>query len=85
MSDKAGLRHNLEMVLNASSAENGSHTPDFILASYLLGCLAAFDAAVVAREGWYGRTVKGPDGGTSTVPCPGEDTTKAPGKGPAGP
>ena len=52
------FRKNLEAILNAHSMENGSNTPDFILAKYLLGCLAAFDAAVERREEWYGRVPK---------------------------
>lgn len=42
-------------LLNKYSAENGSDTPDFILAEYLMGCLAAYDKAVQTREKWYGR------------------------------
>ncbi len=34
--------------------ENGSGSPDFILADYLVGCLSAFDKAVTARSNWYG-------------------------------
>lgn len=49
------LALDLAAVLNRYSAENGSDTPDHVLADYLLGCLAAFDAAVGAREKWYGR------------------------------
>lgn len=49
------LRADIESALNRNSAENGSNTPDFILADYLRGCLSAFDAAVSAREAWYGR------------------------------
>lgn len=45
----------LTRLLNQVSAENDSGTPDFILAAYLLKCLVAFDAAVLAREAWYGR------------------------------
>ena len=45
----------LERLLNATSQENASNTPDFILAEYLLGCLAAFNGAVKRREEWYGR------------------------------
>jgi hypothetical protein len=45
----------LRALLNRYSAENGSDTPDFVLAEYLLGCLLAFDAAVRRREAWYGR------------------------------
>lgn len=45
----------LERLLNMYSQENGSNTPDFILAQYLSGCLKAWNEAVVAREKWYGR------------------------------
>ncbi len=48
------LRKNIESAINAASAENGSDTPDFILAEYLTDCLTAYDKAVVAREKWYG-------------------------------
>jgi len=47
-------------VLNRFSAENGSDTPDFLLARYLLGCLAAWNTGVRAREQWYGRPAAGP-------------------------
>jgi len=50
------LRKNIESAINSASAENGSDTPDFILAEYLTDCLAAYDKAVVAREKWYGRS-----------------------------
>lgn len=50
-----GLRHEIEAAVNRVSAENGSNTPDFILADYLVSCLAAYDRAVIARERWYGR------------------------------
>lgn len=49
------LRKEIEEAINRNSAENGSNTPDFILADYLRDCLAAFDRAVKAREEWYGR------------------------------
>lgn len=45
----------LESLINAHSQENGSDTPDFILAQYLLGCLAVFNDVVKRREKWYGR------------------------------
>lgn len=50
-----GLRHEIEQAVNRVSAENGSNTPDFILAEYLVSSLAAFDRAVQSRERWYGR------------------------------
>ena len=45
----------LTHLLNRYSKENGSNTPDFILAKYLEGCLKNFDHAVSYRENWYGR------------------------------
>lgn len=44
----------LARVINAHSQENNSNTPDFILARYIDGCLAAFNAAVKHRDKWYG-------------------------------
>jgi hypothetical protein len=49
------LRKDIESAINKSSAENGSNTPDFILAEFMVACLAAFDAGVKGRETWYGR------------------------------
>ena len=45
------IRH----AINCHSKENGSNTPDHLLADYLIDCLAAWDKAVTAREKWYGR------------------------------
>ena len=41
-------------LINRHSRENGSNTPDFILASYLMQCLGAFEQASNERERWYG-------------------------------
>lgn len=49
------MRQELRQLLNRYCAENGSDTPDFILADYLMDALAAFDKAVRDRERWYGR------------------------------
>ncbi len=49
------LRKAISAAINSVSAENGSNTPDFILAEYLTDCLAAFDKAVKRRGDWYGR------------------------------
>lgn len=51
----ANLEEDIGAVLNRYSAENGSNTPDFILASYLLDCLTAFNRATNRREFWRGR------------------------------
>lgn len=39
------LERELASVLNKHCAENGSNTPDFILAEYLIACLKAFNVA----------------------------------------
>ena len=44
----------LAQFLNSFSEENGSNTPDFILATFLDHCLAAWNDATRAREIWYG-------------------------------
>lgn len=49
------LERELAATLNRFSQENPSNTPDFILAGFLLGCLAAWNAGVKERERWYGR------------------------------
>jgi hypothetical protein len=49
----------MKRVLNHHSAENGSDTPDFILAEFLLLCLRAWNDAVQMREKWYGRPMYG--------------------------
>jgi hypothetical protein len=50
------LQTELAQTLNRYSAENGSDTPDFILAQYLTDCLEAWNRAVQAREKWYTRS-----------------------------
>lgn len=46
------FRKELEILINKYSMENGSNTPDFILADYLTACLSAFDKALKERERW---------------------------------
>lgn len=48
------LRERIEHAINVTSSENGSNTPDFILAEYLVDCLAAFDKATNRRDEWKG-------------------------------
>ena len=48
-----GFRLELQRLLNRCSMENGSDTPDFILAEYIMGCLNSFDMAVRKRSSWY--------------------------------
>lgn len=58
----------LERLLNTYTQENASNTPDFILAQYLVGCLATWNAAVTRREEWYGRTGQSPSAGSGPAP-----------------
>lgn len=44
----------LRSLLNQYSVENDSDTPDFVLASYLLGCLNTYKDAVRARDKFWG-------------------------------
>ena len=47
------FRQELERLINSHSKENGSDTPDFILAEYLEDCLQAYDRAVTASKKWH--------------------------------
>ena len=49
------LERDIREVLNRHSAENGSNTPDCVLAKYLMNRLEAFNKAVNAREQHAGR------------------------------
>lgn len=44
----------LKDLINKHSMENGSNTPDYILATYLLNCLMAFNEAILNRQAWQG-------------------------------
>lgn len=54
------FQRELQSLINRYSAENGSNTPDFMLAEYLTDQLAIWDRTVNAREKWYGRENAGP-------------------------
>jgi hypothetical protein len=55
VSERLSFRDELSALLNRRSREHVSNTPDFILATFLETCLAAFDAGVNQRAIWYGR------------------------------
>lgn len=61
------LQDEIKAAINRTCAENGSDTPDFILAEYLTDCLAAFERASRARERWYGKALC--IGGVTNLPC----------------
>jgi hypothetical protein len=47
------LQEELRRLLNSLSIENGSDTPDYVLAEYLISCLQAYEKAIAAREAWF--------------------------------
>lgn len=49
------FRQELKKLTNEYSMENGSDTPDFLLAEYLGRSLELFDIIVARREQWYDR------------------------------
>ena len=60
---KNDFESHLSNMLNHFSLENGSDTPDFILAHYMVCCLSAFNDAVRKRNKWYA-----PPAGTTEHP-----------------
>lgn len=54
MNRQEEFKSELRALLNRFSAENGSNTPDYILADYLFLCLMNFDNAVIGRSIWWG-------------------------------
>lgn len=48
------FRRELMELINRHSKENGSNTPDFILAEYLVESLKLYDKIVNMRNEWYG-------------------------------
>ncbi len=51
---RTAFRQELSSLLNRHSMENGSGTPDFILAEYLSTCLETFDTITRKRDNWWG-------------------------------
>ena len=70
------FQEGLRALINQTNQENGSDTPDRILAQYLDVCLANFNTAVQHREAWYGRAhgPTGPHPGLEPVPAPEPDS-----------
>jgi len=48
--NRENLRKEIQLAINRNSAENGSNTPDFVLADYLMDCLEAYNKSVTARD-----------------------------------
>lgn len=50
--EKGSFQHELAALINAHSMENGSNTPDFILADFMRRVLDSFNVAVRSRDMW---------------------------------
>lgn len=58
---RSAFENELRSLINQHSQENGSNTPDYILASYLQSCLDAFNLHTRERDRWFGnRSLRGP-------------------------
>lgn len=51
------FKKELQHLINRYSIENGSNTPDFLLADYLVTCLENFNNISKQREQWYGTSL----------------------------
>lgn len=72
------LEHALASALNRFCAENASNTPDWILAQYLIGCLAAWNIATQQRDAVAGSGQHEPsmrEAALSSSPPPDQDHT----------
>lgn len=47
------FQEELTELINKHSVENGSDTPDYVLAQYVSKCLVAFSEATMSRDKWY--------------------------------
>lgn len=54
----SAFERELAAVINRHSVENQSNTPDWVLAHYLVECLAAWEHATAQREHWYGEQMR---------------------------
>jgi hypothetical protein len=54
MPDLERFKEELTALINSCSLESISHTPDFVLANYLVECLHNYQASVARRDQWYG-------------------------------
>ncbi len=62
------FQQELEQLINKHSQENGSNTPDFVLASYLKSCLDTWNLHTAERDRWFGnRSILGPGNDVPTV------------------
>lgn len=53
-SPESTFEKELECLINKYSVENGSDTPDFIIAEFMSNCLVAYQQVVTKRDKWFG-------------------------------
>lgn len=63
----SAFRLELQSLINRHSLENGSNTPDFILARYLERCLTTFNETMTERAAWYDPKIRA---GAAQETCP---------------
>ena len=68
MRAKVTLESEMAHLINRHSLENGSNTPDSILAQYLYECLVVFNQTVKRRDVWHGYGKPKPDIHAHTAP-----------------
>lgn len=52
--DKTLFEIKLRVLIHCQSIENGSNTPDFLLAEYLTRCLENYEKTMQVRDGYHG-------------------------------
>lgn len=52
--EKPLFQKELGRLINHYSLENGSDTPDFMLAEYMITCLRTYEILIQKRDKWYG-------------------------------
>ena len=58
MANYSEFQKELQKLINVHSMENGSNTPDWILAEHLVSCLKQYDQSVIHREQYFGRQIQ---------------------------
>ena len=57
MNQPESFEKELASLINKHGRENGSNTPDFLLAEYLDGCLNLWNSTSTKRENWYKKSL----------------------------
>lgn len=56
MKNERKFETDLMMLINKHNIENGSATPDHILATYIVNMIKVFNSTMLDRQVWYGDT-----------------------------